>query len=395
MPARLPQHLPPWLAALAALVAALTLSTPVAPARARAQAGAQTSATGVGDPGPDSPWGKGVALAAQQRARDLYQRGNQLFATGTYAGAAELYEGALAAWAHPAIRYNLGVCLIELDQPVRAFRNLQRGMAFGVEPLGDARFMKGLEYLRRLRPRVAELTVVCARERGSLALDGRHLVRCAGRTVEILAPGRHEIVAREPGFPTTRQSVELAGGERETVVLDVGAGTLGIELLGGVPVWRIRESEQRATEQAAAAEAAAEHARTAERVSQERLAEIERKERERQAAQHALSAKEEQRAAAREDAERASAEALRNANDVKVTNVKLEQALAEARRARELAEVESAAARAAAQRSEAAAEAARKATAAERAARAELRKLLEEKKRELEEARANITKELR
>ena len=92
---------------------------------------------------PDSPWAAGVAPENQRQALELYSRGNKLFEQSKHLEALEQYRKAIEFWDHPAIRYNMAVCLINIDKYLEAFGNLEKAMAHGEEPLGKRHFGEG------------------------------------------------------------------------------------------------------------------------------------------------------------------------------------------------------------------------------------------------------------
>src|SRR5436190_14285543 len=69
---------------------------------------------------PQAPWAVGVSAEAKITAQGHLERGNALFLERKYSEALEAYRQALAAWNHPAIRFNMVRCLIFLERPVEA-----------------------------------------------------------------------------------------------------------------------------------------------------------------------------------------------------------------------------------------------------------------------------------
>src|SRR5262245_46605341 len=88
----------------------------------------------------DKPWAEGVSAENQKAALALYKEGNKFFEESQYKDALAKYEQALAAWDHPAIRYNAAICRINLDQPVEAYDDIVAALRFGEPPLGRDMF---------------------------------------------------------------------------------------------------------------------------------------------------------------------------------------------------------------------------------------------------------------
>ena len=54
----------------------------------------------------EKPWARGVSKERRAKAQALLERGNTAFLANRFKEALELYEEAVAAWDHPAIRFN-------------------------------------------------------------------------------------------------------------------------------------------------------------------------------------------------------------------------------------------------------------------------------------------------
>lgn len=166
-------------------------------------------------PGPQDeaqPWAKGVPEKERSIAFELYEEGNREFIQGRYPQALVRYREAIQHWEHPAIRYNIAVCLINLGRPVEARNNLERGMAYGPEVLGADVYAQGEAYRTRLDAQLARLTLDCPEPGEEVMIDGQLVFTGPGVVATFLMPGEHNIVATKPGFlPATRKVVLVAG----------------------------------------------------------------------------------------------------------------------------------------------------------------------------------------
>src|SRR6476659_107119 len=81
------------------------------------------------------PWAQGVSQPEQQAALKLFHDGNVSLNDGLFAKAADNYREALKHWDHPAIHYNLALALMNLDQTIDAYDNMQASVKFGEAPL--------------------------------------------------------------------------------------------------------------------------------------------------------------------------------------------------------------------------------------------------------------------
>lgn len=204
------------------LAALLLLGAGVARADEPRDGGAATRAEGALT-GGEKPWQRGVTAEARAAAEREFLAGNALFERSEYAAAAARYRVALGSWAHPAIQFNLAVCLIHLDRPVEAYDTVQAALRFGREALPE-RFDEAHTYERLLRDRIATLEVTLPAEMvgAVVTLDGEPLVGAGGeRVTRRLAPGRHALVARKERFETWSKDLVLPPGEvtREVIAL--------------------------------------------------------------------------------------------------------------------------------------------------------------------------------
>ncbi|MEO8549772.1 MAG: PEGA domain-containing protein [Kofleriaceae bacterium] len=164
----------------------------------------------------DKPWAAGVSAENQKAALDLYNQGGNAFAQADYKTALEIYTRALPLWDHPALRYNIAVCLINLDRPVEAYDNLERAMRFGEAPLGPDLWKQGQSYQKLLAGRVAEIEV-SAEPGASVSLDGKPLAGTAQRVLT----GDHQIVVEKPRYQTETRAVRLNPGDHVTIKIEL------------------------------------------------------------------------------------------------------------------------------------------------------------------------------
>ncbi len=157
----------------------------------------------------------------RQKARGLFLMGNGEFERDRFADAARYYRDALALWEHPAIHFNLAVCLINLDQPVQALAHLRQALERSAETLGGDFRTQAQTYAKLLEGRLARLQIRCVQAGVDVTLDGKHLLRCPATTEQHLIPGEHQIVAEKPGYVPLTRSLDLRAGEstRELVEL--------------------------------------------------------------------------------------------------------------------------------------------------------------------------------
>src|SRR5947209_7866588 len=122
----------------AALLALVWLATPARADQPRSSAPAvstQAQSELPGNRAAERPWSRGVAAVEQKAALELFREGNALLKESLFVQAAAKYREALAHWNHPGIHYNLALALLNLDQPVEVYRQLEAALIYGPAPL--------------------------------------------------------------------------------------------------------------------------------------------------------------------------------------------------------------------------------------------------------------------
>ena len=163
------------------------------------------------------PWAIGVSDTEQATALAIYQAANAEFEEARYAQALAKYRDAITHWDHPAIRFNMVVCLINLDQPLEAFADLELALKYGAQPFSADVFAQALTYQKLLLGQLAKLEVSSAEPGAEVTLDGAKLFVAPQKVTKLVRPGNHQIVATKPGFLTTTIPLVLVGGKVDTV----------------------------------------------------------------------------------------------------------------------------------------------------------------------------------
>jgi hypothetical protein len=101
------------------------------------------------------PWSVGVTDDQKATAQGLLEDGNALFLRSDWTGALAKYTEAVGVWDHPAIRFNMVRCLIQLERHVEAYDNLKLALQYGAAPLEDAVYTEALSYEKLLENEIA------------------------------------------------------------------------------------------------------------------------------------------------------------------------------------------------------------------------------------------------
>jgi tetratricopeptide (TPR) repeat protein len=169
-------------------------------------------------PRQERPWHRGVAPAKRQQATRLFKKGLRFFELSQYLKALRDFRQAVAIWDHPAIRYNMAVCYINLQQDHKAYANLKRALRFGKEPL-QTHYPQAKTLMVLLSRRLATLKVVCREPGAEVFLDGNKLFVGPGQQEVTVTPGKHRLVATKKGFLTLVKKPSLLPGRTATLSL--------------------------------------------------------------------------------------------------------------------------------------------------------------------------------
>src|SRR4051794_24197050 len=165
------------------------------------------------------PWSVGVTEAKKAEAQKYLEAGNALFLDKKYAEALEKYKSAVGAWDHPAIRFNIVRCLIQLDRPVDASDNLNLALKYGAAPLEEAVYSEALAYQKLLANQIGDLTMQCSQPDVKVTLDGQPLGTCPAKESRRVSPGPHQLVATGKGLLTKTVEVVVLGGKSQDVAV--------------------------------------------------------------------------------------------------------------------------------------------------------------------------------
>ena len=167
------------------------------------------------------PWAKGVSDDQKAAAQRALGEGNNQFVQNNFREALVAYETAVAAWDHPAIRFNMVRTLIALDRPLEASKSLEKALAYGQGPLEDQMYTEALNYRRLIAGQIAEVEVACNQPGVKVKLDGQNLVECPGTVTKKATPGMHVLVGSKPAYLTHSQDVMLLGGKKQQIVVQL------------------------------------------------------------------------------------------------------------------------------------------------------------------------------
>lgn len=164
-----------------------------------------------------APWSEGVTDEQKARAKVLLDAGNALLIEKKYVEALDKYTQAVAVWDHPAIRFNMVRCLIQLGRNLEAHDNLEKSLKYGAAPLEETVYNEAIAYQKLLASQVGDIEVSCDQAGVTLTLDGQPLASCPTKQTTRVLSGAHQIVGTKQGLLPKTVEFVVKGGETKPV----------------------------------------------------------------------------------------------------------------------------------------------------------------------------------
>jgi tetratricopeptide (TPR) repeat protein len=154
---------------------------------------------------------------AQQRAqaRELYTNGQQLFRQGDFSGAQRAFEEAYRVVPNPVVLLSIAECYARTEQYQKAIDTLRTYLAERANAPDRAQVEAQIQ---TLQSKPAVLTVQSNVTGAAIIIDSQD----SGHTTPAdlsLAPGEHSVALDFSGYVPAQQSVNLAPGGRDSVLM--------------------------------------------------------------------------------------------------------------------------------------------------------------------------------
>jgi tetratricopeptide (TPR) repeat protein len=173
-----------------------------------------------GTQGGERPWAVGISPEQQKAALAKFREANEMLNNGLFARAANAYKEALKSWPHPAIHYNLALALMNVDQPIEAYDNLERSMLYGEQgPLEKDKFEHAKEYMVLLEKQIANIEVSCDKPGAKVSVDGKEVFVAPGTFKSRVRIGKHTFVAEKTGYSTRINAPFIGPGDNFRIEL--------------------------------------------------------------------------------------------------------------------------------------------------------------------------------
>ena len=136
-----------------------------------------------------------------------------------FARAAEKYVAALSKWKHPRFYYNLAAAQIGLGQEVEARESLEKALAHGAEPLGEAEFKEAQKKLQDVTHQLGRIRVTCQTPGAEVTLDGVTLFTGPGIHEGWVKAKAYELTAKKAGYLSEARRVTVSAGQIQDIEL--------------------------------------------------------------------------------------------------------------------------------------------------------------------------------
>jgi hypothetical protein len=180
---------------------------------------AQSELNKEGTTAADRPWARSISAETQKAANALFRDGNGLLKDSLFVQASKKYREALAVWDHPAIHYNLALALLNLDQPLEVYSQLEEALKYGAAPLDTDKFDHAMRYKTLIEKQLARVEISCTQQGATVTMDGKEILVAPGKYEGIVRAGQHAILATKAGFESVSKSQELPGGQKTRIDL--------------------------------------------------------------------------------------------------------------------------------------------------------------------------------
>ncbi|HSD89778.1 MAG TPA: hypothetical protein VLB44_19740 [Kofleriaceae bacterium] len=165
----------------------------------------------------ESPWSVGVTEEQKAKSKELLDAGNALLLDKKYVEALDKYTAAVQVWDHPAIRFNMVRCLVQLGRNLEAYENLEKALKYGQAPLEETVYAEALAYQKLLSTQIGDIKVTCAQAGVKLTIDGQPLAQCPAQETRRLIAGPHQIVGSKPGLLPKTLDLVVIGAKQQGV----------------------------------------------------------------------------------------------------------------------------------------------------------------------------------
>jgi hypothetical protein len=190
-------------------------------------------------PQGERPWAAGVPKERQDKAIALFSEGTAHLKDAYFMRAVDRLREALILWDHPAIHFNLAKALMNLDQPVDAYRHLESAMRYGGAPLEPNQVAQVANLKEQLMTtELAEVSVKVSEPGAALSINGAEVFKGPGTWTGLVKAGKAVVLATKDGFKPNQVSDTFKAGTKPALELTLTKIDLNVRYTRAMAVWK-------------------------------------------------------------------------------------------------------------------------------------------------------------
>ena len=159
-----------------------------------------------------------ISAAAKAGAQSLLKEGAEFYQQGAFADAVEKFDQAYAIFPSPKLLFNIGQASRELGRPVESVEAFDRFLVQAPDspPELIAEAKRSVEELSR---KIGKLLIDCSVSGAEISVDGRRVGLAPLEDLFRVTPGSHQVTATHPGTMPAIETVIVAAGTVQTLVM--------------------------------------------------------------------------------------------------------------------------------------------------------------------------------
>lgn len=162
-----------------------------------------------------------AAAPEAEEGKSRFQRGVQLFREGDFRSALVEFQRSYDLSKNFKVLYNIGQTQYELSDYAGALRSFRRYLQEGASEIDAKRRGEVEDDLRKLGDRVATLDIQCNVEGAEVLVDDVVIGRTPLSEGVLVSMGRRKVVVQKDGVVAPARFVDLAGGDRVPVKVEL------------------------------------------------------------------------------------------------------------------------------------------------------------------------------
>ncbi len=154
---------------------------------------------------------------------ERFQRGVVLFREGDFRAALVEFRRSYQLTSNFKVLYNIGQTEFELQEYASALRSFKKYLEAAGSQIDAARRSEVEESITSLGARVAYLDITCNVAGAEVLIDDVVVGRTPLTEAVLVSVGRRKVLAQKDGIATAARFIDLAGGDRTPVKLELAA----------------------------------------------------------------------------------------------------------------------------------------------------------------------------